>query len=162
VNSCVKEEYDWEEVQRRAREAAENQYRRVYEVLQCPQGSWRTYATIVDECEAVDPSTAREKAREIYWAQPEFEGKRSDLNNLCSIFGGPDDFHGTLEEYVEANTHDAPFAFIVDRKWCQKGEMGWWGMVSDKKDLGTWREEFTAMLKSLPDDAVMTVVDCHI
>lgn len=47
-------------------------------------------------------------------------------------------------------------------KWYEKGDMGWWGFVSDEKDESVWNQEFQKLLDSVPDDTLLTVVDCHI
>jgi hypothetical protein len=52
------------------------------------------------------------------------------------------------------------FALLVDGLWNERGNMGWWGCVSDESD--TWKEDFTSLLARIPDDKVLTVVDCHI
>jgi hypothetical protein len=39
--------------------------------------------------------------------------------------------------------------------------MGWWGIVANEKETDMWAAEFTAMLDALPDNAVLTIVDCH-
>jgi hypothetical protein len=35
-------------------------------------------------------------------------------------------------------------------------------MASDEKDKDTWNKEFAKLLDSLPDDTLLSVVDCHI
>ena len=40
--------------------------------------------------------------------------------------------------------------------------MGWWGMASNEEDKDTWAERFYEMFNELPDDTVLTAVDCHI
>jgi hypothetical protein len=52
------------------------------------------------------------------------------------------------------------FAVLKDGEWHEKGEMGWFGMVSDEKD--TWPAEYQALVADLPDDTWVTVVDVHI
>jgi hypothetical protein len=54
------------------------------------------------------------------------------------------------------------FAVVKDGHWYQKGKMGWWGMVSNEKDQDAWNEEFNRLLDDLPDNTLLTVVDCHI
>jgi hypothetical protein len=54
------------------------------------------------------------------------------------------------------------FAVVKDGKWYERGQMGWWGMVHDEKDKDSWQKEFTKLFDSLPDDTLITVVDCHI
>ena len=40
--------------------------------------------------------------------------------------------------------------------------MGWFGMTSNEKEQNDWNKEFYDMIKSLPEDTLLTVVDCHI
>lgn len=54
------------------------------------------------------------------------------------------------------------FAVVKDGKWYERGEMGWWACVSNEKDEDKWLDEFAALIKGLPDDTLLTVVDCHI
>lgn len=54
------------------------------------------------------------------------------------------------------------FAVLVNGNWYERGQMGWWGMVSDEKDEDKWDEEFEKLLKEAEPDTRITVVDCHI
>ena len=56
----------------------------------------------------------------------------------------------------------ATFAIIKDGKWYEKGEMGWWGCVGNEKEQDHWNEEFAKLFDAIPDDEIVTVVDCHI
>ena len=57
----------------------------------------------------------------------------------------------------------APFAFITpDGKWYERGEMGWWAVVTNEKSSDDWDTEFYKMVEKLDDDVVVTLVDCHI
>ena len=41
--------------------------------------------------------------------------------------------------------------------------MGWWGMSSDTEDeKDRFVREFNEMFDALPDDTLLTLVDCHI
>lgn len=56
-----------------------------------------------------------------------------------------------------------PFAIVsTDGKWHEKGDMGWWGLVSDEKDKDTWVKESESILSSQPEGAMAILVDCHI
>lgn len=59
-----------------------------------------------------------------------------------------------------------PFAFITpDGEWYERGKMGWWACVSDKKDADSWKKEYkSAIDKMLKEnkDIVVTLIDCHI
>lgn len=70
----------------------------------------------------------------------------------------------TRKEYVKRAENSALSTFAVLNKgeWFEKGEMGWWGCVSNEMDQEKWNEEFLKLLKSLPGDTVISVYDCHI
>jgi hypothetical protein len=73
-----------------------------------------------------------------------------------------DEYTVTREEYVKdcENSSVGTFAVLLDGKWYEKGEMGWWGCVSNKKS--DWNAEFAKLLESISDDTVLSVYDCHI
>jgi hypothetical protein len=64
------------------------------------------------------------------------------------------------EEYIECRGAWAPFALLWDGKWYEKGEMGWFGFVSDKEPQ--WKGVFKELWGQIPEDATITVVDCHV
>jgi len=55
-----------------------------------------------------------------------------------------------------------PFAIVKDGKWFAKGDMGWWGAVSDERVQEEWNEEVSRLYDDLPPDTLLTLVDCHI
>lgn len=73
-----------------------------------------------------------------------------------------DNYLKSEEDFRKSAEGDAvsTFAVLKDGKWYEKGSMGWWGIVSDKKD--NWSEEFRKLLDSIPDDTLLSVYDCHI
>jgi len=68
----------------------------------------------------------------------------------------------TREQYLKRTANPSTFAVVKDGKWYERGEMGWWGCVGNEKDHGEWNEEFMKLLESVSDDALITIVDCHI
>jgi hypothetical protein len=54
------------------------------------------------------------------------------------------------------------FAVVKDGEWYEKGNMGWWAIVSDEKKEKAWHKEFHSLLKGLPKKTVVTLVDAHI
>lgn len=54
------------------------------------------------------------------------------------------------------------FAILKNGEWYERGEMGWWGAVSNEKDEQAWDQEFTKLLMGLPEDTLLSVYDCHI
>lgn len=104
-----------------------------------------------------------EVAREIYWKQERciaFNSKRE----LFEIARNPDDFLVTRDAFIEEARNGAigTFAIIKDGQWYEKGSMGWWGVVHDKKDEDEWQKEFSSLLNQLPDNTFLSVYDCHI
>lgn len=75
-----------------------------------------------------------------------------------------DKYLAPRDEYVRRARDSAvsPFAIVMDGKWYERGEMGWWGMVSNEQDMDAWNAQVSALLDSLPDDTDISVVDCHI
>lgn len=100
-----------------------------------------------------------EAARGVYGDQPAVKAIRAEYDNP---FYPVDDFALSKEDYIKLKGREAigTFAALVDGKWMQKGDMGWFGMVSDEDD--SWYDGYQAMLDSIPDDHYLTVVDCHI
>lgn len=68
----------------------------------------------------------------------------------------------TKEEYIDKECSCATFAVIKDGQWYEKGEMGWWNLVSNEKEEDDWNKEFNKLIKSLSEDTMLTIVDCHI
>ncbi len=75
-----------------------------------------------------------------------------------------EEFDCTEEEYCQRAALGAvpTFALILDGKWYEKGDMGWWGVVKDEKDIENWAKQFNDLLAGLPDDTLLSVYDCHI
>lgn len=54
------------------------------------------------------------------------------------------------------------FAVLKDGQWHEKGDMGWFGMVSDEKPDEDWQKQFTDLMSDVPDDTLVSVYDVHI
>lgn len=65
---------------------------------------------------------------------------------------------GDIENLSEITT----FAVLKDGKWHERGEMGWWGTVSNEKEEDKWKTEFDKMIQELPDETLISIYDCHI
>jgi hypothetical protein len=100
-------------------------------------------------------------AREQFNSQPMVVALRS---NRETYWFDIDDFLIPRDAYIERarNGALATFAVIKDGKWYQRGDMGWWGMVSNEEDRDTWYKQVSDLINGLPDDTLLTVVDCHI
>jgi hypothetical protein len=108
-----------------------------------------------------DGETDWEKARNEYGEQPAVKALRSDHD---AFWWDLDDFQCSRGEYIDRARANAirTFAVVKDSQWFERGSMGWWGCVSDEKDEGEWSKQFSGLVDSLPDDTLLTVVDCHI
>jgi|SRR5271166_5536113 len=110
-----------------------------------------------------EPKTDWEAARTEYHAQARIKALHTSKNR-DAIWWNVEDFACTREEYVNRARAAAiaTFAVVKDGKWYERGEMGWWGVVSDEKNRDEWHAQFSNLIDSLPDKTMLTVVDCHI
>ncbi len=111
--------------------------------------------------EAAPDDTKPKLDRRAHFA--EFMGETAKLQGVFGDFG-PRTTEDDVE--IEAWIASAPplgtFAVIKDGQWYQRGEMGWWGAVSDEKENDTWEREYETLLNSIPDNHYITIVDFHI
>jgi len=101
------------------------------------------------------------KAKKI-WQEIIVEKKGNLPPEMISFIYGinPDD---TLEKFIEKrDKFPSTFAVLKDGKWYEKGEMGWWGITTNEKPEDQWNTEFQKLIEDLPDDTLLTIVDCHI
>ena len=70
----------------------------------------------------------------------------------------------TKEKYAECDSSFVMWAVVKDGVWYEKGQMGWWAMSSETDDEAVdWEINFfDRFIKDLPEDTLITVVDCHI
>jgi len=103
-------------------------------------------------------------ARDTYWAQPGIEALKKAFPNSFGFDKHLDAIAKTKDEYIQSEVQACfmTFAVVKDGVWHERGKMGWFAFVSDEKDKVVWAEEFNTMLKSLPGETWLTVVDCHI
>ena len=98
-------------------------------------------------------------ARTFYHAQPGIKALSE-----ARIWDDADGYLQSREAFIaEAEKLSfSTFAVLKDGKWSERGDMGWWGCVSDEKDSDAWNVEFSDVLNSIRDDQWLTIVDCHI
>lgn len=155
VDQALKGDVDFDKMRDLAGERAGAEYDKIAAII--AGRTWETWKEV-----AARIGGYNDAAREEYWAQPAMADYKASEH--YSPFGSIDDFRCSREEYVQAARDGAiaTFAVIKDGQWYQRGEMGWWGAVSDRKDDAEWNREFSALVDGLPDDTPLTVVDCHI
>lgn len=123
------------------------------------EGGYCDSALIKDiDFEGMQKESAAE--REENWADYQKALKAKEDLTWRRITMGIND-KTTKESYMARSTFST-FAVLMNGKWYQKGEMGWFGVASDEKDQDKWQDEFDKLLKELPPDTRITIVDCHI
>jgi hypothetical protein len=71
-------------------------------------------------------------------------------------------FPENRESFLKKRAEISTFAVLKDGEWYEKGNMGWWGCVSNEKDPDEWNDMFNKLLNELPDDTLLSLYDCHI
>lgn len=102
-------------------------------------GAWALNAIIVPP-----PPNLTQKS----WATGAVDGSRVDVARVQDID------HASIEP---------AFALVdLEGAWHERGEMGWFAMVSNEKDADVWRAQYMAAVAALPTDTWLINVDCHI
>jgi hypothetical protein len=158
---CYMRDIDWETMRRQSEESAAKQYDAVHKAINgLPKvTSWEEIRTQYQDMKAT-----MEAARDHYWSQPAAKAFRGLPYEVTGLFDSVERFQVPKEEFLQRARRGAgvSFAVVKDGKWYEKGEMGWWGMASNEKDDDTWNSMFSKMIDELPEDTLLTVVDCHI
>lgn len=69
----------------------------------------------------------------------------------------------TRDEHFARAGYFTTFAVLSsDGQWHERGEMGWFGCVSDEKDRKSWGEEWRDLVSSEDPSSTCWIVDCHI
>ena len=108
----------------------------------------------------IDWDTMREAEKvrlsEMWDKAHEETDKKGMLDFLYDIKEGM-----TKEQYISDNYNFSTFAVLKDGQWYEKGEMGWWAIVTDEKEARSWNTEVANLIESVDDDTLLTVCDCH-
>lgn len=106
--------------------------------------------------------SARSEFRNFPWV------RALDEARLSPFFGDTHEHwkvnQGGRAAYVSEAVKDAfsTFAILLDGQWHERGDVGWFGIVSDEMDGEDWSRHADSLLNSLPDDAWLAVYDLHI
>jgi hypothetical protein len=99
--------------------------------------------------EGAEPKNEDEKNQVKWnWYKPEYYTER----------------YKNKETYAKCNSSFSMWAVVKDGEWYEKGKMGFWAMSDETHDEAVdWEMNFfDRFLKDLPEDTLITVVDCHI
>jgi len=98
----------------------------------------------------------RQEAERIW---QEAEGKDELRRRLLfGVDGGETREQFIARNSVPLNVH----AVVKNGKWFEYGEMGWFGVSINEKEVKDWQGELRDLLADVSDDTLLTVVDCHI
>jgi len=158
---CYMRDIDWETMRRQAEEEAGRHFDKVHEVIVgLPKvESWEEVLARYK-----DSKGSIEAARDEYWSQPAAAAFNKLPFEVKGFMDSVERFQVPREQFLQRARNHAgvSFAVIKDGKWYEKGEMGWWGMAHNEKDTDTWNSMFHKMIDELPEDTLLTVVDCHV
>lgn len=104
-----------------------------------------------------------ERARMSYNAQPTL--KAANKIHLSGFRSSPMEMFGYDEEaYVAKMRNKAmiPYAVIKDGKWFAKGKMHMFAHSDDNMTDEEWCAQVHKLYAELPEDALLTLVDCHV
>jgi hypothetical protein len=149
VDSALFGDIDIDGMRDEAGEKASETWNRVRTVAPEPWKSWDSVRTFFGDIN---------EARDFYNNQPAIKALRK------TEFWCADEFltdHGTYVEDAR-NAALSTFAVLYQGTWFERGEMGWFGCVSDEKEKSVWLETFEEILSKLTPTDLVTVVDCHI
>lgn len=166
ADQCIKSDIDVDGMRDEAAQKAAESYDLVKSVIgELPRHlSWKEVQRLFP-LDGVDrdgePKVDWDAARKYYGAQEAVMALRS---NKETLWLEADNYLIPREQYVDNARRNAisTFAIIKDGKWYERGEMGWWGVVRDEKERDQWTMQFSMLIDSLPDETLLTVVDCHI
>lgn len=100
------------------------------------------------------------KAAEEAWGR--YEEKLESGEPFHPYFEYGIEKNETREHYIKHQSSVAPFAVLHQGEWYEKGEMGWWAVVSNEKNQDDWDAQFQIILAELSSQDRVSLVDCHI
>lgn len=141
------------------------------EAIAKAEEKWAKYEAIIKEhgelpsmdwADEPRDSDAFKKGKEEYWKHPTVKA----MDEITPFMEAPNrHFNCTKEEYVEKARLEAvpTYALLHEGEWIEPGEMGWFGMSSQTKaSREDYMKKANEIIDALPDDTLITVVDCHI
>jgi len=84
------------------------------------------------------------------------------VKGRAGVFDNKTGIDAAYKKDIENINEIQTFAVVKDGVWYERGEMGWWAIVSNEKDEDEWKNKIQKLLESLPDDTLISIYDCHI
>lgn len=89
------------------------------------------------------------------------DGAKGKVGESGSV-GNPVGVDQAMKKDIANIDQISTFAVVKDGEWYERGEMGWWGCVSNEMDENEWGNKVRELLEGLPDETLISIVDCHI
>lgn len=149
ADSALKGDVDWEGMRNHAGEKAAQDWDSVRSVASEDWESWESVRKRFSDIS---------EARTFY--QGQYQVKAAKKLGFWSL----DDFLTSRENYIEKarSAAVATFAMLYKYEWIERGEMGWWGIIGNDSGKEVWVDKAWEIIQSVPDDELITIVDCHI
>ena len=65
-------------------------------------------------------------------------------------------------EEIENWSGVSTFAVLLNGEWVERGEMGWWGIVTNEETDDSWESQIKDIKKRVNPTDIITIIDCHI
>lgn len=168
VDSIEKKYIDFDKIREEAAENARDYYRYVASLFD--DGVIPKVEITFNRLQEMYPNKSIKEIREIYFAQSALKkvekAKEKDRKgeNRLGFFFSLEDYQCTEDEYAESAYKKAlvPFALVKDGEWYDRGEMGWFGCVSNEMEADKWNDFVNKTIEELDENEILTIVDCHI
>lgn len=167
ADSALKEDIDFDSMFGEAMKAATERYAKAMKIfgeLPVHKSHDELWDYYVKKMPNADRDIIRTETRAAYAEQPRVKAFIMAKEADPDFYYSADDFLMTEAQYVrkaKANTI-VTHSVLQDGKWDEQGSMGWFGMSTDNIDQDSWEEQCLKRIEELPDDARLTIVDCHI
>lgn len=156
VNQARIGDIDWEYRRQKAAAEAADRWDRFHTLT--GGKTWTAWKTFAERAEA----------EEITWDEA-----REQYGNQCvvKLARGHDDFSWDTDQFLvsrQAYIQEAgdsagiPGRFLVNGEWHERGKMLMFGVSDDTMTNADWRAKFWSIFSLLPQDTIVTAVDCHI
>lgn len=157
VDQAKKSDIDFDGMRAQAIEKASERWSRCRAIVGMGDAPWQSWESIRTGAESIQAARDQYNGQSAVVALKEADPTEYgwELDDKLAL---------PLDTYLQLASDKAlcTFAVLLDGKWYERGEMGWWACVNNEKATGEWEKEFATLLDALPDDALLTVVDCHI
>lgn len=162
VDQCRKGDVDADFMQNAVASTAADHWDQIHEGLQGhPVERWEALRDRICGSERSQEKVA--VAREAYREQPGIVALTEAGLDTSILF---DDTILTIprDEYIRHARDGAmtPYAILIDGEWIERGTMGWFGIGRNEESVADWNRRFMDLYASIPDEALLTLVDCHI